>query len=128
MKVLIVECDNNLGGLWQGHLERAGMVVSRVADQGRAIAFLSSYDVDVIVMNLVIGEGSALAIADYASYRHPEARIIFVTNTSFFSDGSIFSVVSNACAFLPTRTPPDDLTAMVEHHGHKDEQMGPSPA
>ena len=35
--------------------------------------------------------GVAMAVADFASYRRPEARVIFVTNTSFFSDGSIFA-------------------------------------
>jgi len=45
---------------------------------------------DVIVLDLALEEGSALAVADFASYRHPDARVIFVTNASFFSDGSIF--------------------------------------
>jgi hypothetical protein len=40
-----------------------------------------------------------------------------VTNTSFFSDGSIFAFASNACAFVRRGTPPEDLAAMVEHYG-----------
>jgi len=58
-----------------------------------------------------------MAVADYASYRQPEIKVIFVTSDSFFSDGSIFSYMANACAMVPTRTPPEDLAALVEHHG-----------
>jgi len=65
----------------------------------------------------VLENGSALAVADYANYRQPDARVIFVTNTSFFSDGSIFAHSANARAFVPSGTPPEDLAAMVEHYG-----------
>lgn len=120
MKVLIVESDDGLAGIWQKHLIRQGMDVTRVADETDAIANLCAESVDVLILNLVLKSGSALGVADFASYRQPDARVIFVTNTSFFSDGSIFSIASNACAFVRTSTPPDDLAAMVEHHAPKE--------
>jgi hypothetical protein len=52
-----------------------------------------------------------------ASYRQPGAKVIFVTDTTFFSDGSIFRHIPNACAFIRAETPPDDLVAIVEHYG-----------
>lgn len=122
MNVLIVESRSDLGALWQRHLERQGMQVVRVASQDEATEYLGLHSVDIIILNLVIKEGSALAVADYANYRHPEARVIFVTSTSFFSDGSIFAHSGNARAFVPTDTPPEDLAAMVEHYGS--EQRG----
>lgn len=93
------------------------MTVTRTAGQDDAIEHLSEHDVDILIMDLVLSEGSALAVADYASYRHPEAQVIFVTNTSFFSDGSIFAHAQNACALVQSATPPEDLAAMVEHYG-----------
>jgi hypothetical protein len=68
---------------------------------------------------LVIEGGSAFAVADFASYRRPDARVVFVTNTTFFSDGSIFQHIPNACAFVPTETPPEDLVAIVEHYAEQ---------
>ena len=59
---------------------------------------------------------SAIALADFASYRRPDAKVIFVSSSSFFSDGSIFQLSGNAHAFLPSSTPPEDLAAVVEHH------------
>ena len=73
--------------------------------------------VDVIILDLVLGQGSAIAVADIASFRQPMARVIFVTNTSFFSDGSIFQHIPNACAFLPSGTAPEDLAAVADHYG-----------
>lgn len=77
---------------------------------------LSADAYDIIVLDLVLDNGSALAVADFASYRRPDARVIFVTNTSFFSDGSIFAHSPNACAYVQSETPPEDLAAMVEHY------------
>lgn len=116
MRVLIVESDPGLAGVWQLHLRRQGAEVVVASSQGRAIAVLQQQTVEVIVLNLVLPGGSAFAIADFASYRQPEARVVFVTNTTFFSDGSIFRHIPNARAFLPSGTRPEDLAAVVGHH------------
>jgi len=117
MRVLIVEPEPELGHLWQRHLERQGAIVTLVTDQDNAIEALRAHDISIIILDLLVAKGSALAVSDYASYRRPDAQVIFVTNTSFFSDGSIFQHCANACAFLRTGTPPEDLAAMVEHFG-----------
>lgn len=116
MNVLIVESNPNLGQVWKRHLQRQGMQVSLVQSQEEAILALYSGNFEVILLDLVLEKGSALAVADFASYRRPEARVIFVTNTSFFSDGSIFAHSPNACAYVQSETPPEDLVAMVEHY------------
>lgn len=117
MRVLIVEGNPDLGWVWSRHLERRGCDVLLAATQKEAIATLHDNDVNIIVLDLILEDGSAFAIADFASYRHPEAKVIFVTNSSFFSDGSIFQHIPNACAFMPTEMPPEDLGALVEHYG-----------
>lgn len=117
MKVLIVESDPNLGWLWKRHLERFCDGVFLASDQDAAVEIMERGAVDILVLDLVLQEGSAFAVADYASYRHPAAKVVFVTNSSFFSDGSIFQHIPNACAFLPLQTRPEDLAAVVEHYG-----------
>lgn len=117
MRVLIVESRSELGVLWQRHLERQGMVVARAGTQWDATEYLAEHPTDIIILDLVLENGAALAVADYANYRQPKARVIFVTNTTFFSDGSIFAHAANARAFIPSGTPPEDLAAMVEHYG-----------
>ena len=70
----------------------------------------------IVVLDLILDEGSAFAVADFMNYRQPDAQVIFVTNTSFFSDGSIFQLFSNACAYVQSETAPDDLAAIIEHY------------
>ena len=117
MNVLIVESRYELGVLWKRHLERLSSSVTLVHGQTEAIEYLRENAPDIIILDLVLEEGSPLAISDFASYRQPDARVIFVTNTTFFSDGSIFAHAQNACAFVQSETPPEDLAAMVEHYG-----------
>lgn len=116
MNVLIVESDPDLGTLWARYLLRQGAEVRLTSGQTEAVRALHGTEFDIIVLDLVLTEGSALAVADFASYRSPDTRVIFVTNTSFFSDGSIFAHSPNACAYVQSATPPEDLAAMVQHY------------
>lgn len=116
MDVLIVQSAPDLALLWQRHLQRCGMQVKVSESQDEAIAALVRETPDIIILDLVLQTGSALAVADFANYRCPQAQVIFVTNTRFFSDGSIFSHAANARAFVQTTTPPEDLAAMVQHY------------
>ena len=115
-RVLIVESEPELATVWSRHLLRQGMDVTCVKGQQEATDHLAENETDIIILDLVLAEGSALAISDYANYRQPTARVIFVTNTSFFSDGSIFAHSANARAFVQSSTPPEDLAAMVAHY------------
>jgi len=117
MRILIVEGNRDLGELWARHLRRQGGEVCLVHSQHAAILKLQAEEFEIIVLDLILENGSALAVADFASYRSPETRVVFVTDTSFFSDGSIFAHSANACAYVPSSTPPEDLAAIVEHYG-----------
>ncbi len=117
MHALIVESDQSLGAMWSRHLERLNVQVTLATTGERALNLIQSMRFDVIVLDLVLQEGSALAIADLAQFRQPDANVVFVTNTTFFSDGSIFQHSANARAFIEAATPPDDLAAIVQHYG-----------
>ena len=116
MDILIVESDESLSDIWAQHLSRQGAAVSCVRSQADAVRKLYETAFHAIVLSLDLQEGSAIAVADFASYRRPDARVIFVTRSTFFSDGSIFTLVPNTAAFVASETPPADLAAIVEHH------------
>lgn len=116
MRVLIVVDECDLGVLWRSALRRLGASVEVTSTQDEAASALLDGPFDVIILDLFLTRGSAFAIADLASYRRPEARVVFVTSSSFFSDGAVFGLASNARAFVPMTTPPDDLAAMVSHY------------
>lgn len=116
MKVLIVESEPNLRRIWAAHLRRSGYTVIEADSQGSAVECLQVNQIEMIVANLVLDGGSGLAVADYASYRHPDAKVIFVNRSGFFSDGSIFEHTANVCTMIPGRSEPEDLGAVVEHY------------
>ena len=116
MNILIVENRNDLADLWQRHLRRQGHDVVIARGQSEAIMTMQVTAPDMIILKLVLDQGSALAVSDFASYRVPNTRVIFVTDTTFFSDGSIFTHACNACAQIRAATPVDDLAAMVEYY------------
>lgn len=117
MRVLIVQSNANLGQVWRRHLERLHSTVTVVQTGAQALSLVDSDTFDVIVLDLVLEEGSALTVADFAEFRQPDANVVFVTDTTFFSDGSIFSHSANARAFIQTATPPSDLAAIVHYYG-----------
>lgn len=116
MTLLIVESNPHLAGVWQRHVERYGRSVILARDQKTAVDALRAGGISIVISNVELEKGSAFAVADYASYRCPDVRILFVTSASFFSDGSIFNHVANACACVPASSRPDDIAAMVEHY------------
>lgn len=117
MNVLIIEGDPGLGSLWKAHIVRSGAAAELVQKTAQALDQLNERDYDVVIMNLHRNGSDTLAFADYVSYRRPKAKIIFVTSDSFFSNGSIFEFMSNACAMVPESTPPEDMVALVDYHG-----------
>lgn len=117
MRVLIIESRKRLAELWMRHIERQGVEVLLATNTAEAIQVVRESEIDVIILDLVLDDGSAMAVADYACYRRPEARVIYVTSTTFFSDGSVFAHMPNACGYVKASTPPDDLAAIVDHLG-----------
>lgn len=117
MRVLIVQSNEALCGVWARHLDRLGVTVTSASNGSDAVALVEEQTFDCIVLDLVLGEGSALTVADVAYFRQPGANVVFVTDTTFFSDGSIFSHSANARAFVEKSTPPNDLAAIVQHYG-----------
>lgn len=117
MRILIVQSNYDLGQLWAKHVARLGAAVSHVETGAAALKLIELSQFDVIVVDLVLSEGSALTIADFVNFNQPSANVIFVTDATFFSDGSIFAHAANARAFVETATPPHDLAAIVHHYG-----------
>lgn len=114
-QVLIVEAQESLGKVWQNFLERQGFEVALAVSQPDAIDKLRFGQWDVLVIDLMLPDASALAISDFASYKNPDISIIVVSASSFFSDGSIFELLPNARGFMNQPIEPDDLAAVVDH-------------
>lgn len=77
MDVLIVESEAGLCDLWRKHLVRSGMNVRVATTQEDATQQIVEACPDIIILDLVLRDGSALAVSDFASYRCPDTQVIF---------------------------------------------------
>lgn len=84
--------------------------------QDEAALWLCEIDPSVVLIALDLTDGSPLAVADFCHYRRPEARVILLGGGVMGADGSLFSLVGNAAAIMPSRVGGADLTALIAHH------------
>ncbi|AXQ92435.1 response regulator [Cereibacter azotoformans] len=118
MHVLIVESREDLASQWAERLREGGITVHVTHSQECAVRVLCAHRIQVVMLDLMLDEGSALAVADFAAFRQPWAKVVFLTDTAVFSDGSIFSHCQNACGYFAISTPVNDLATIVEHYVH----------
>jgi len=119
LRVLIAQQNTGLGKIWARFLEREGVDTTLVASQSEALAQLRAQNFDALVLEMVLPDGGAIAIADFAAYRMPDAPVITVNSSSFFSDGSIFQLMPNVQSVLQAPVEGEDLAAMVSHLKNK---------
>jgi DNA-binding NtrC family response regulator len=119
MRVLIVEENLHRGALWKRFLERSDAKVDLVSTTEEATSALSCRSYDSLVINIAMANAAILAISDLASYRNPDIAIVTVTSGSFFSDGSIFKMIPNACGCVGGDVLPMDLVEIVSYYANR---------
>jgi len=125
LRILIAQHNVELGKLWAGFLEREGIKVTLADSQSEALKQLRAQEFDALVLEMVLPDGGAIAIADFASYRLPDVPVITVNSSGFFSDGSIFQLLPNVHSVLQAPVKASDLAAVVSHIKNKPRASGP---
>lgn len=115
MRVLVAQDNRDLGSIWVRFLRRQGVDAVLATSEPEAIALMEHESFDALILEPVMCGGSGLCVADMAAFRYPEMPVIAVTKSSFFADGSIFSLIPNARGFLRTPVNPSDLVAYLDH-------------
>ena len=112
MQTLLVEYNGDLGTIWARFLGRQGIDCQLVTNAAAAYDMLRQQSFDVMVLDVELPDGEALAVADFATYRNPDIAIIAVTARGFFSDSAIFSLIPNARGLLREPLRPEDMAAL----------------
>lgn len=115
MKVLIAQHNVELGQIWAGFLQREGMDPMLASSQREALRLLRLHNFDALILEMVLPDGGAIAIADFAAYRMPDVPVITVNSSSFFSDGSIFQLLPNVHSIMQAPVEGKDLAAVISH-------------
>jgi DNA-binding response OmpR family regulator len=119
MRVLIAQQNAELGQIWASFLEREGINATVVRSQSAAMARLRIETYDALILEMVLPDGGAIAIADFAAYRMPGVPVITVNSTSFFSDGSVFDLMPNLHSVMQAPVEGEDLAAVLSHLKNK---------
>jgi CheY-like chemotaxis protein len=119
VRILIVQSNPALGVVWQRHMQRHGAVVTLCGDADSAVQAIEDLTFDAVVLDLVLERGNGLTVADVAAFRQPWANVLCVTDSSFFSDGSIFNHCATARLTLNRDVPPDELADIASHYGER---------
>lgn len=123
MDILIIENQKALVQKLQPFLEQKGAVIAHATSREEAASFLIGLSFDVILIDSQFDNGKALGIAELADFRQPEAKMIFMSDSTIFSDGSIYRQFSNLCSYLPRSTHPQDIAMLVEYQAAKRSKM-----
>ena len=78
--------------LWQRVLPRSGAYVFFACPQSETVKVLMQNYLEFIIVDVVLKYGTAFAISVFASFRAPTGRVVFIINTSVFSEAYIFKL------------------------------------
>ena len=115
MRVLVVEDDAVLRGLWTEVFTEAGHDVAGVDNVGEARARLLARRYDVAVLDLHLGSDSGLTVATLAAYANPDCKVIMITGSSLFANGELFEMAPAVSTVLRKPVPIEELLAVSEH-------------
>lgn len=97
-------------------LSREGVEMHFAASQHEAAIWLCENNPSVVLIDLTLEDGSPLAVANFCSYRRPDARVVLRGCGRLFTDGSIFALIDNVHALVADHTTEDDLSALLSFH------------
>jgi len=115
VRVLVVEDDAVLRGLWTEVFTEAGHDVAGVESVGEARTRLLAGRYDVAVLDLHLGSESGLSVAMLAAYANPDCRVIMITGSSLFANGELFEMAPAVSTVLRKPVAIDELLAVSEH-------------
>ena len=84
MRVLLLEDDEATRVLFYEGLTRLGHKVLPCTTNKEALKTLRTSQIDILIIDLMIGDTNSLGLAQYAGYAAPDAEIILVTGSSKF--------------------------------------------
>ncbi len=132
-RVLVVEDDPPIRELLTFHLERAGMSVRALATAGEAMATVSAWHPDVVLLDLMLPDGSGLELCRQIREAGPDAAsapgLIMVTALNEESD-RVVGLEMGADDYITKPFSPRELVARVRAvlRRRQAEPAAPAPA
>ena len=130
MKVLVVEDDPNLRGVFLSALETSGRDVHCVATEAEARVALLDSAFDLVLLDLCLKGRDGLDVTAYATYRNPNCRVVLISGACRVEDGALNACDSTVAAVLSKPVDLEDLldvADLVERMLPSYSSQGPEP-
>lgn len=114
VNVLIVEDDPNLRALWRAVMGEMKYLVHEAETLASAQTALRASRFDLVLLDLYLGQDSALSLVTQAGTANPDCKIVIVTGSSHFANGELFDVSSSIASVLRKPVDVEDLIATCE--------------
>lgn len=115
MQTLLLEDDDDARSVFKECIEAAGHNVLECATLDKAINTLRTSKIDLLLLDLVIGNSNSLGVTRFAGYAAPDADIILITGSNRFAKGEIFYSYPGVRWVLRKPLAPTDLEALLEY-------------
>ena len=119
MKCLVADDNADLARLWALALEGDGHDVTVCTDGDAAVNQMRVQDFDLLILDLFMPGGGALALARVAVYNNPAAQVLVVTGADCFAFGELLEMGDNIAMVLRKPVSPTDLRSYVAHLAQK---------
>ena len=119
MKCLVADDNADLARLWALAIEGDGHDVTVCTDGDAAVNQMRVQDFDLLILDLFMPGGGALALARVAVYNNPAAQVLIVTGADCFAFGELLEMGDNIAMVLRKPVSPNDLRSYVAHLEHK---------
>ncbi len=115
MKCLVADDNPDLARLWAPALSADGHDVTACTDGHDAVNQMRVANFDLLVLDLFMPGGGALALARVAIYNNPDAQVLVVTGADCFAYGELLEMGDNIAMVLRKPVSPRDLRSFVSH-------------
>ena len=115
MKCLVADDNADLARLWALALSADGHHVTTCIDGHDAVNQMRVADFDLLVLDLFMPGGGALALARVAIYNNPDAQVVVITGAECFAYGELLEMGENIAMVLRKPVSPKDLRSLVSH-------------
>ena len=123
MQALLLEDDEPTRTLYGECIANAGHEVIECDTLESAYSALRTHRIDVMILDLVIGDSNCLSLAQFAGYAAPNAEIILVTGSGRFANGEVLSEYPGINWMLRKPIAIGDLEALIEHADRRSSKL-----
>jgi len=114
MRVLVLNGERETSAAWSAALSARGHAVFTASIPENAMEMLRSETFDLMIFDILVGDGSGLGVALLAEFHQPNCATMLVSNFDPAFQQDLFSRLSSLKAVLGRGSPVEDLVTFAE--------------